>query len=290
MPSPQIPTQYAIPCPPLVYPCKSSDQHDDFDVIAATIFEQLNHLEALVHKHYRPSNPYPPPTAHHDANPSTHITAHPMIYNTRIDPMVPTTKSDINESNPVLQSTPLPDLTTPYHATSTYSPTMNPIQRDRCNINHQQDTKTTGTTAIRPSSPDPTSQVPASPTPHLPNNETMESTWPCQHSLHYQRTHNVVLTPGYQKPEPNWPTFACWCQQHAVTTPHIQHVIIHSKMEIFHFLLSTSTRTTYANKEYMTDSVTNRIHMDPPTQTYGHINDPNTYSLFNSHLPVLQTP
>jgi len=76
-----------------------------------------------------------------------------------------------------------------------------------------------------------------------------------------------------------------------VTTPHIQQIIIHSKMEIFHFLLSmnTSTRTMYANEEYTTDSGTNRIRMDPPTQTYDHINDPNAYNLLNSHLPVLQT-
>jgi len=156
--------------------------------------------------------------------------------------MVPTTKSDTNKFNPTLQSTLLPDLTALYNATSTCSLTMNPIQSNGCNINHQQYTKVTGTTAFSSSSPDPTSQAPASPTPlwHSTNNG-FHTTLPTFTLL--PENPLFSLDPSNKKPELNWLTFvACWCQQHAATTTHIQHIIIHSKMEIFHFLLSTSTR------------------------------------------------
>jgi len=166
---------------------------------------------------------------------------------------------------------------------------MNHLQSDGHKINHLLYTQTTDTTAISQCFTNPTSHVPASPTHHLPLNDTTDFTQPRPQSLCHQSTHNAVLTPGNQKPEPNRPTFDQWCQQHAATTPHIQRIISHRKVEIFHFLLSTSTRTMYAHEEYTTDRDTNRIRTDPLTQTHDIFNDPNTYSTSTAYLPVPNT-
>jgi len=178
----QIPTQYARSYPhPIASPSQSSDQPVDFDEIAATIFEQLNQLEAIVRARYSSSapNPLSAPTVHHDTHPSTHITEHSMTRNTRIDPLVPSKTIDTTESNPVLRSTMLADPTAPYNAASTYLPNMKPIQSDGCKLNHLLFTKTTNTTAISQCPPNPTSRVPASHTPTC-------------HSMKRQTPHNLV--------------------------------------------------------------------------------------------------
>jgi len=164
----QITTQYARSCPPpLASPCQSFDQPIDFDEIAATIFDQLNQIEALVQACYSSRIPNPPsaPTVHLDTQPSTHSTVHSMTRNTRIDLLAPSKTIDTTESNHILQLNMLADPTATNDAASTYPPTMNLLQSNRHKINHLLYTQTTDTTVISQCSPNTTSQVPASPTP-----------------------------------------------------------------------------------------------------------------------------
>jgi len=87
--------------------------------------------------------------------------------------------------------------------------------------------------------------------------------------LHYhQPLHEDTMLP---KPVPHWPTFACWCQQHAALTLKIKQIIIHCKSEIFLSLLSTCTY-----HESTTARITNRIcPADHPTQRHDTTNNPS---------------
>jgi len=132
---------------------------------------------------------------------------------------------------------------------------------------------------------DPTYRVNTSSTTHLPCNQPSTYNQPCQQTFHQQSTHHDTSTQGIINPAAQRPSFAFWCQQHAPSTPNSHRILLHRKKEIFRLLLSTWYSTSTHCKP-TTASITNRIHLDPPTYDDVH----GCACEYNSiYLPVTHT-